>query len=361
MLELADIVRRHAPEYLRRYGSKLPREHRRALRAIVHCRTAQAGGHLYQCAQCQHRHYGYHSCHHRSCPRCGGREARQWLERQKQLLLPAPYFLVTFTLPEELRAFSRRRQLLFYNALFEQSAGTLKEIAANPRHLGGEAGFFGVLHTWTRQLGYHPHIHYVVAGGALRADKKKWRRCRHLKEGSAFLLPVRVLSARFRTRCKDHLAQKAPELFAQVPPEVWRKDWVVHSQAAGSGREVLSYLAAYIFRTAISNKRLLSDKDGRITFAYTESGSGKEKTLTLEAMTFLARLLQHVLPKGFHKVRYFGWMHPRAKKTLLIVQALLQAPLNLGEKASSQPPPPLHLLCPKCGQFTLVPIKYVPP
>jgi Putative transposase/Transposase zinc-binding domain len=256
----------------------------------------------------------YRSCNHRSCPKCGGANAQAWLDGQCERLLPVPYFLVTFTLPEQLRVACRSHQRLFYEILFDESAATLKEIASIPRYLGGELGFLGILHTWTRQLAYHPHVHYIVPGGGLRPDGGKWRKCRITKKGEPYLLPVELLSHHFRHRFKERLRAQAPEIFNTIASQVWLVDWVVHSQSAGAGRQALGYLSAYVFRTALSNKRLISDQNGDIAFGYIELQTGKSQTLVLDAISFLARVLQHVLPAGFHKVRYYGWMHPRARK-----------------------------------------------
>ena len=358
MPELAEIVRRHGPEYLRRFGERVPAGHRRALRALGRCRTPALGGHLYRCGACARTHFGWHSCNHRSCPQCGAADAVAWRVRQQRDLLPVPYFLVTFTLPDELRALCRAHPRLGYTLLFRESAGTLQEIAANPRHLGAELGFLGVLHTWTRQLGYHPHVHYVVPGGGLRADGRKWRKCRTLKDGTPYLLPVQVLSRRFRTRIAQALRTGAPELFREVPRAVWSKEWVVHSQPAGRGQEAIGYLSAYVQRTALSNQSLLSDQDGQVTFAYTENGTGARKTLTLDALEFLRRVLSHVLPTGLHKVRYFGWLHPNARKRLAKVQTLLAAPLDLRTPPAD---PPAHLICPACGKPALQIVGRLPP
>lgn len=358
MIELADIIRRHAPAYLRRGGGGVPPPHRRALRAIAGCRTPAMGGHLYRCGQCAATHFGWHSCHHRSCPRCGGAEAQAWRERMQRDLLPVPYFLVTFTLPEELRRLSQSHPHLLYQILFRESAATLQEIAAQPRHLGAELGLVGVLHTWTRQLACHPHVHYVIPGGGLRADGRKWRQCRTLKDGSPYLLPVQVLSRRFRTRVAAALRTQAPELYREVPRAAWVKQWVVHSQPAGRGKEAFGYLARYVQSTALGNKAIVSDDERGVTFSYTEGGTGARKVMTLDPLEFLRRILSHVLPEGLHKVRYFGWLHPRAKMRLRKVQTLLAVPILLTHPAP--PDPPLHLRCPHCGAFALASIGRLP-
>lgn len=259
MLELADIVRRHAPAYLGRFGARVPHAHRAALRAIARCRTPENGGQLYRCTQCAAEHFGFHSCHHRACPKCGQPEAQKWLDCQRERLLPVPYFLVTFTVPEALRAPFRSHQQLCYKLFFAASAGALADVAAQPRLLGAKLGFSGVLHTWTRQLVYHPHIHFIVPGGGLRtSDEKKWRKCRTTKAGEPFLLPVQVLSRRLRERFKASLQAEDPTLLATLPADLWRCEWVVHSQPAGSGHEALGYLARYVSRTALSNARACS-------------------------------------------------------------------------------------------------------
>lgn len=273
-------------------------------------------------------------------------------QRQQERLLPVPYFLVTFTIPEELRATFRAAQRLCYDLLFAASAGALADVASVPRHLGAQLGFSGVLHTWTRQLVYHPHVHYVVPGGGLRADQKKWRKCRTTQAGEPYLLPVQVLAARFRQRLKESLQAADPARFHALPASLWQRDWVVHSQPAGSGHAALGYLARYVQRTALSNARLLSEDGTHITFGYTESATGLSKTCRLQAVEFLRRFLQHVLPKGFQRVRHFGWLHPRAQRRFLRVQTLLSVPLVLRPDGPSGPPP-RQLRCPRCAACTL--------
>jgi len=358
MIELAEVIARHAPEYLRRFGAGVPGDHRRALRAIAGCRTPALGGHLYRCAQCARPHFGWHSCNHRSCPKCGRAAAQAWRERQQRDLLPVPYFLVTFTLPEELRALCQSNPRVLYALLFKESAGTLQEIAANPRHLGAELGMIGVLHTWSRQLGYHPHVHYIIPGGGLRADGKKWRKCRTRKDGSPYLLPVQVLSRRLRTRMAAALRAEAPELYREVPRAVWGKEWVVHSQPAGRGHEAVGYLARYVQSTALGNKAIVADDAQGVTFTYTESNTGARRQMTLEAMEFLRRTLAHVLPSGLHKVRYFGWLHPKARRRYHQAATLLAAPIVLRQPTPAEPP--LHLRCPHCGAFALQLVARLP-
>ncbi len=345
MPSLADVFRRHAPGLKSDGGRALSRDQRKAISAITRCRTPALGGHIYSCSGCGRSHFAWHSCNNRSCPSCGGADAQAWLEKQTGRLLPLPYFLVTFTLPKELRPVAFGNQRRVYAALMQEAGATLQELAQS--HLGGEAGFFGVLHTWTRQLLYHPHVHFVVAGGAFShvGPSAHWVR---LKKDD-FLLHVRVISRLFRRKMRERLKRELPpEVWAALPRQVWGKDWVVHSQAAGSGKEVLAYLSAYLFRAAITDKRIVKDQDGKVTFAWRPGGSKTESFCTLPAHAFLRRVLLHVLPKGLHKIRYFGWLHPRARKRLALIQSVLNAPLVLGS-----PLPKAKITCPHCGCVNL--------
>ena len=218
MLEVADIFRLHGPAYRAQFGKQMLPSHRRAMQDIEQCRTAALGGQLYFCNQCQEQRYSYHSCKNRHCPKCGNDQANQWLAAQQQLLLPVPHFLVTFTLPDELRAVARSNQKLIYNLLFRASAEALQQLALDPRFVGAQIGMVGVLHTWTRQLLYHPHVHYIVTGGGL-TDSGRWLAAR-----KDFLVPVKALSPIFRAKFRDQLNQT--ELFAAVDQLAWKKQWV---------------------------------------------------------------------------------------------------------------------------------------
>ena len=346
MSVLANWLGRQAPAALSR-GDLTPPQ-RRALHAIQRCRTPALGGHRYRCAQCGGEHHGFHSCHHRACPRCGGAKTAAWTARQEERLLPVPYFLVTCTVPAELRpAFAARPEVL-HDLFFAQAAAALQQIAAMPRHLGAELGMLAVLHTWGRQLQRHPHLHFIIPGGGLRLDGKKWRRSRQPN----WLLPGDAVAAALRQGFDEALRAAAPDLHAQVPDSAWHDGWWVHTQPAGSGAEVVRYLARYVGRTAISDERLLAADDEAVTFRYTDSATQQPKECTLRADQFLRRYLQHVLPPGQHRVRYFGWMHPAAKKRRLIVETLLAVVIVVRPKVEA--PPPWHLRCPHCGHFALV-------
>lgn len=310
---LADwLVRRPVPEPC----APAPR---RALAAIRRCRTPELGGHVYRCADCSGTDFAYHSCHHRACPRCGGNRTAAWTAKQEARLLPVPYFLVTFTVPEELRPVFARQPAAMHDLLFRESAASLQQVAAERRLLGAELGFVGVLHTWGRQLQHHPHVHYIVPGGGLSPEGKCWVPARQ----ADWLLPVQKLAAVFRLRLEAALRAEAPAQHAMIPAGTWRKPWVVHAQPAGSGQAVVRYLARYVGRSAISDERIVTATDEAVTFRYTDSATQQKKVCTLGAEEFLRRYLQHVPPPGQHRVRYFGWLHPSARRRLRIVETLL--------------------------------------
>jgi ribosomal protein L37AE/L43A len=349
-LELADIVRRYGPSYCRRFADRLLPSHRRALRAIEQCRTEALGGHVYTCPQCQRVEYRYHSCRNRHCPKCQHEQAQAWLAQQERLLLPVPYFLLTFTLPAGLRSPTRRNQRLLCDLLFRTSATATQHLASDPRFIGGQVGLIGVLHTWTRDLRYHPHVHYLVPAGGLAADRETWLPARR-----NFLLPVRALSRLFRNRFRRAL--HSHPIYADVPAEVWTQEWVVHIKPVGSGHTALKYLAPYIFRVALSNRRLVNLEDDQVTFRYTDSKSGKSKYCTLPAHQFLHRFLQHVLPRGFVKVRYYGLFGPSNRAQLGALQRhLSQHSADAQSTTATASPAPEKSLaennirCPDCGR-----------
>jgi Putative transposase/Transposase zinc-binding domain len=347
MPSVAEVVRRYGPAYLERYGATMPAAHQKVLRAIAACRTGELGMVVYRCEDCGRVHALGRSCGDRHCPSCQRDKADAWLAKQVDRLLPCPYFLVTFTLPAELRAVARSHQRAVYGALFRASSGALRALMADPRHIGTERpGFFGVLHTWGRALEYHPHVHYVVPGGGLSADGARW-----LPSRADFLVPVKALSIVFRGKFRDALRDEG--LLEVVDPSVWRRDWVVHCQPAGDGRRSLRYLAPYVFRVAIGDHRIVSCDDGRVTFTDRKVGSNRQRKMTLDAMEFLRRFLQHVLPSGFAKVRHYGFLSPAASASLELVRWLIAvwAGLTYVLRASRSegPAPPEGPACPVCG------------
>ena len=341
MIELADIFREYGPAYRAKYGAEMLPSHHQAMWAIEHCRTEALGGHVYECPDCDETVYRYHSCRNRHCPKCQGEKAYRWLEQQHDLLLPVPYFMLTCTLPDGLRPVARSHQRLLYDVLFRTSAAATQRLARDPRFVGGQIGLVGVLHSWGRTLVFHPHIHYLVPGGGLAADGLTWLPAQH-----DFLLPVKALSPLFRAQFRDALRQT--DCFDLIPPSVWEQDWVVHCQPVGNGLQAFKYLAPYIFRVALSNGRLVSCENNRVTFRYRDSNTGQPKLCTLEAEEFIHRFLQHILPQGFVKVRYYGLLSPGCRPLLALIRQRL-SPTQVepvaatpapSETAPSGAPPP---------------------
>jgi hypothetical protein len=347
MTTLAEIVHQYGPAYEEKYGDRMLPSHRRTLRDMAQCRTAVLGGHVYHCEDCGATHYQYHSCQNRHCPQCQHQLGEQWLVNQQALLLPVPYFMVTFTLPAALHDVARLHQKIVYNILFRTSAAALQTLAWDPRYVGGQVGMVGVLHTWGRNLSYHPHVHYLVPAGGLSADGQQWLAARR-----NFLVPAKALSILFRAKFRDALRRTG--WFDHVPPEVWQQDWVVHCTPVGKGEGALKYLAPYIFRVAISNRRILKVSNGNVTFRYRESDTGRWRTCTLTAEEFLRRFLQHVLPKGFVKVRYYGLFSPSLRHQLPRIRWVLAGPgAEIDATVEAQVElvgPGTRMLCPKCGQ-----------
>jgi Putative transposase/Transposase zinc-binding domain len=352
MPTVADVVRRYGGEYLERFGANMPAAHKKALRAIAACRTGELGVVLYRCECCGQIQAMGRSCGDRHCPACQRGKADAWLDKQTDRLLPCPYFLVTFTLPAAVRDVARSHQRAVYSALFEASSEALRALAADPKFVGTDRlGFFGVLHTWGRTLEYHPHVHYVVPGGGLSADGSYW-----LPSRADFLVPAKALSILFRAKFRDILRRKG--LLNLVDPTVWSGDWVVHSQAAGNGHESLRYLAPYVFRVAIGDHRIVSCDDGKVTFIYRRVGSNQPRKMTLDAMEFLRRFLQHILPAGFQKVRHYGFLSPNSATSIEAVRWLITlhngGVFTLLAMLTAPPAEPPSLRCPACGGIMTV-------
>lgn len=350
MIELAEIFRQHGPAYRDKFKGRIPASHLKVMQAIEQCRTEALGGHVYTCEACDQTRYSYHSCKNRHCPKCQNEAGQQWLEQQHALLLPVPYFMVTFTLPEGLRTLARSNQRQVYDLLFQSSAAALQELASDPRFIGGQIGCLGVLQTWTRDLTYHPHVHYLVPGGGLSPDGQSW-----LRTHNAFFVHVKPLSRLFRAKFRAALQQA--ELVQQVPPQVWRQEWVVHCQPVGTGQAALKYLAPYVFRVALSNRHILKLQEDQVTFRYRNSATCHWQSRTLPAEEFIRRFLQHVLPKGFQKIRYYGFFSSGQRHRLHQVRQLLGAvipppPTPLAQLHSPNPSPakPALIPCPSCGR-----------
>jgi hypothetical protein len=332
-MKLASIFREYADAFLAKYGPRLLPSHHAALRAILSCRTPNAGTLHVHCSQCGHREWRPLSCGHRSCPQCQHHDATEWLERQQTKLLPVEYFLVTFTLPYELRSLLWHHQSVLYQAFFDCVSETLQAFGANPKHLGAELGMTAVLHTHNRRLDYHPHIHVVVPGGGIDRQRRQWK-----KKKGKYLFHAGSLARVFRAKFLDALQQAG----FRIPPELPKK-WVVDCTHVGKGKPALQYLSRYLYRGVLREKNLVSHRDGSVTFQYTDSRTGETQHRTLKGEDFLWLLLQHVLPKGFRRVRDYGFLHGNAKKLLALVQWVLQLIVTALELPRRPP-----FLCPHC-------------
>ena len=339
MIPLAEVLRRHWPAYARKFRARLLPSHRRAVAALLSCRTPALGGQLFRC-DCGREQYAYHSCNHRACPRCGHADATEWLQRQRRKLLPVPYHLVTFTVPAQLRQVIRSHQKILYPMLLRESARALQDVAREHKNLRAEIGLLAVLQTWTRDLRYHPHVHCVVPAGGLSENRLRWVR----PKDPDYFLPQAALAARLRARLQHALQQAHPQLLIQIPRAAWSLAWVADVQKVGTGEPALKYLAAYVYRTAFSAERILRDDGQAITFTYREGQSGQTRAVTLAPEAFLHRFLQHVLPTGLQRVRHFGFLAAAAKVRWQRILALLDIRLPALAPPAPLPPP----LCPAC-------------
>ncbi len=365
-LEVADLIRTAGTTFIERNRHWLRWPHIKVLRAIERCRTAALGGHVDACLRCGHRAtISYNSCRNRHCPKCQTGARERWIAARRRELLPSRYVHVVFTLPAQLAPLARQNKTVIYDLLLRASAETLLQVARDPRHLGAEIGFFSVLHTWNQKLGLHPHVHCVIAAGGLSLDHSRWIRSR-----SRFFLPIAVLRRLFRGKfvaglkraCQHHqlhfagdlslLAQ--PKIFASWLRPLFRRDWVVYCKPPFGGPEhVLQYLGRYTHRVAISNHRLISCAEGQVTFRWRDSAdNNKHKRMNLSVDEFLRRFLLHLLPKGFVRIRNFGFLANRRRSTLLPLcfQALglPQQSDAIRQTAAPKGARPLWF-CPKCG------------
>ena len=340
-LEVVDVFRRFGPAFRDRHSASLSTARWRAMRAIENCRTAALGGHVERCGDCGHQRVAYNSCRNRSCPKCQGLARAQWLEDRKAELLDVPYFHVVFTVPAGIEGLAFQNHIVVYDILFRAASETLRTISADPKHLGAEIGFLAVLHTWGQNLMHHPHVHCLVPGGGIAPDGKSWIACR-----PGFFLPVRVLSRVFRGLFLHYLEKafaagelrffsayqplREPAAFRRYLTPIHRTEWVVYAKRpfAGPG-QVLDYVGRYTHRVAISNNRLLSMDDDKVRFRWKDYRDGnRQKTMTLDGGEFIRRFLIHVLPDGFHRIRYFGFLGncQRTRKLALCRKLLGMAP-----------------------------------
>lgn len=340
-LDFAQILREHWGPYVQAASGPIPARAWAAVEAVLTCRTPRRGGHLHHCAPCQRSVYLYHSCNHRACPRCGGRDAALWSRRQEARLLPVPYYLLTVTVPAELRAAFRWYPRELYPAFFAANAAALKDRCASRKYLGGQVGFVSVLHTWTRRMFFHPHIHTLIPAVGLTESGCAL----HHPRNEDYLVPHKALACATRDALRSALATSHPTILARIPDSVWSTPWIAQCQQAGRGRSALRYLAAYVKKTAFHQDRLEGfDPAGRIILRYRDSA---DNTLKREALTpheLIRRWLLHVLPKGLVRVRHYGWLSPAAHRAFLRVRFLLGlGPYRVPAKPPAQPP-----LCPCC-------------
>jgi len=369
-LEVADIFARFGDAYRQAHKGHLSLSQLKVMSAIQSCRTAILGGHVEGCTKCDHTKIAYNSCRNRHCLKCQGAAARDWLAKRQEDLLPIGYFHVVFTLPSEIGDIAWYNKTVIYDLLFKAASQTLMTIAADRGHLGARIGITAVLHTWGSALTHHPHIHMIVPGGGLSKDGKRW-----IGSRAKFLLPVRVLSKLFRrlflTKLMalhsdgqlrffgDQAPLADPKRFASFMASMRAKKWVVYAKAPFCGPDaVLAYLARYTHRVAISNKRLIAIKDQGITFAYKDyrrPSGNQQQTMTLTPDAFISRFLLHVLPKGFHRIRHYGFLSSGVRvKEILAIRHLLGVPERPPKEADNAttpdaPPKKPWLICPCCG------------
>jgi Putative transposase/Transposase zinc-binding domain len=365
VVEVADILTAAGATYRHAHASRLSLAQRQVLRDIEECRTAALGGHIQACDHCHATRYSFHSCRNRHCPKCQGEHTRRWLATQRDRLLPVPYYLLTFTLPAELRPVAFAHPKTVYAILMKSAASALLKLAADPKFLGADPGMVCVLHTWTRAMLYHPHAHFLVTAGGLSPDGKRWLSPKNPR----FLVPGYALSPIFRAKVRD--AFRKASLLDSVPKTVWstNKKWVVHLKHAGTGEKVLEYLARYVFRIAIANSRIERFDNGLVTFRYRDNRTSQIKHCSLTAEAFIGRFLLHVLPKHFTKVRHYGVYSPSRNEQLQFVRQLLglaprQTPLPIA--VPTAPPPdassqiPRTDRCPACQVGRLYIVQILP-
>ncbi len=381
-LEVADVFREHAQAYLAQNSA--PVDHKRVLRDIVACRTAALGGQVKKCDKCGHEEFFYKSCANRHCPKCQGRARAKWLDARASDLLETRYFHVVFTLPDRLGPIALQNKRLVYGLLFRAASETLLKIAKDLKHLGADIGFLAVLHTWGQRLDAHPHVHCVVPGGGLSPDRKEW-----ISSRKNFFVHVKVLSRVFRGKFLDYLGRafKKGELTLEgklqylTNPQCWRamlrsvkkKDWVVYAKRPfGSAKLVLKYLARYTHRVAISNQRLVSLKDGTVTFSWRDyKNAAQKRTTTLDAYEFIRRFLLHVLPRGFQRIRQYGFLaNCVRKKKLQLARELLGEKKKPDSPSKGEAEPQRDVeptgeesydVCPACKNGCLVPFGEIKP
>jgi len=361
-IELADVVRRFKDRYVAQFGHHPMPSQKKALADIAACMTAQMGGHQYQCRDCGQSFWVYHGCRNRACPACHGRQMRDWLGARQAELLPCDYYHIVATVPEETRHLFLSNQKLMYSLLMKTVAGAVIDLTRDRKYLGATPGILMVLHTWTGQLHYHPHVHLLVTGGGVCDDGQSWR-----EPPGQFLIPVKALSKLIAARFRDGLKKTKSKAFASLPRKTWKREWCSFCKHYGRAQQaVVDYLARYAFRIAITNTRIVAMDDIRVTFKYKQRETGEWKLCRLTGVEFLRRFLMHVLPKGFHKLRYYGLWHPskrhlqeRARLLLSLLRRLrlaeclliadVAAEANHLSEGKDTPEEDFSPSCPHCG------------
>ena len=338
-MDIVKIIDQYHTAYKIKYAGILLPSHLKALNAICQCRTPESGELYVQCPDCTHGEWKPLSCGHRSCPKCQNHEASQWIDRQQVKLLPVLYFMTTFTLPYQLRSLAWHHQKKVYSLFFICVASTLKDFGLNPKNLGAELGMTMVLHTHNRRLDYHPHIHVVVPGGGIDKRRRQWK-----KKTGKYLFNEQALAKVFRARFLAALNEEKLPIPKKVPVK-----WIVDCAKVGKGLSTLKYLSRYLYRGVISEKNIVSNHNGRVTFKYIESSTGHTKYRTLKGKDFLHLIMQHVLPKGFRRVRDYGFLHGNAKKMLSLVQLVLHVIIT---GVQNRPRPVFK--CPCCKSSMIV-------
>jgi hypothetical protein len=322
-IELADVVRRFKDDYIAQFGPVIMPSQQKALADIAACMTAEMGGHQYRCRDCDQTFWVYHGCRNRACPACHGRRIRNWLEARGAELLPCDYYHVVATVPEELRHLFLSDQKFMYSLLMKTVASAVIDLARDPKYVGATPGILMVLHTWTGLLQCHPHAHLLVTSGGVTDDGQSWR-----EPPGQFLVPVKALSKLIAARFRDAMKKAKPEAFGSLPRKTWKREWCSFSKHYGHARQaVVDYLARYAFRIAITNSRIVAMDDTHVTFKYKQRDTGEWKMCRVTGVEFLRRFLMHVLPRGFHKLRYYGLWH-HSKRHLQVRARLLLSLLS---------------------------------
>ena len=371
-LEVSDIVRLHRDDFVAFRGGRLSGAEGKVLGDIVSCRTAAQGGHLERCDGCGHERVAYNSCRNRHCPKCQSNAREAWLADREKDLLPVEYFHVVFTIPHQLSSLAHQNKVVVYDILCRTAAQTLLRVAADHRHLGARIGVLTALHTWGQTLELHPHVHCVVPGGGISSDRKEWVSCR-----PGFLLPVRVLARLFRGLFLDALSRafdqerlsffgeladlRDPSCFRTLLKPLYREDWIVYAKPPFGGPEhVLRYLSRYTHRVAISNRRLVALTEGQVSFRWKDYAHGcQQRVMTLSAVEFLRRFLLHILPRGFVRIRQYGFLANRCRKQdLALARELLGTPpddeKHMHADEGTPVSAPMGPKCPLCGEGVMV-------